>query len=158
MPVFAHGYGPAEGGFRIEVHDADMRFVEDIVEVRVVGPKGMRRIERKGIGEQGSASRPDLSETDKARLDWNVRWLGEAGQKALADTHVGVVGVGGVGTELVKVCRGLGVNKYTLIDMDKVELANLNRLIRARRMSASSRSGSQRSLSWQQSRARRSRP
>ena len=58
-----------------------------------------------------------------------MRWLGEAGQTAIANTHVAMVGVGGVGTELVKICRGLGFKKYTLIDMDKVEAANLNRLI-----------------------------
>ena len=121
--------GQHEGGFRIEVHDSQMRFVEDIVEVRVVGPKGVRRIERKDCTEHPSNSPLGLTEADKVRLDRNLLWLGEVGQKAIANTQVVVVGVGGVGTELVKVCRGLGVKKFTLIDMDKVELANLNRLI-----------------------------
>ncbi len=121
--------GQNEGGFRIEVYDSQSCFVEDVTEVRVVGSKGVRRIEREGSLERVRASVPRLIERDKIRLDRNVRWLGEAGQATIADVHVGLAGVGGVGTELVKICRGLGIKKYTLIDMDKVEPANLNRLM-----------------------------
>lgn len=121
--------GRHEGGFKIEVYDSQMRFAEDINEVRVIGTKGLRRIQREDLAARASTSVPNLSEADKARLDRNVRWLGEAGQTAIANTHIAIVGVGGVGTELVKICRGLGVKKYTLIDMDTVETANLNRLI-----------------------------
>ena len=121
--------GQYEGGFKIEVYDSQMRFVEDINEVRVIGTKGLRKILREDLGLRASSGVLSLSETDKARLDRNVRWLGEAGQTAIANTHVAIVGVGGVGTELVKICRGLGVRHYTLIDMDTVESANLNRLI-----------------------------
>lgn len=120
--------GQHEGGFKIEVYDSQIRFVEDINEVRIVGPKGLRKIQRGDFASRASNA-SGLSEKDKARLDRNVRWLGEAGQTAIANTHVAIAGVGGVGTELVKICRGLGVKKYTLIDMDTVESANLNRLI-----------------------------
>jgi len=121
--------GQNEGGFRIEVYDSQSHFIEDITEVRIVGPKGLRRINREGSLEHVCASAARLSESEKAQFDRNVRWLGESGQATIADAHVALAGVGGVGTELVRICRGLGIRKYTLIDMDKVELANLNRLM-----------------------------
>lgn len=121
--------GQHEGGFRIEIYDAQQQFIEDITEVRVVGSNGLRRIERDDVLTRAISITPHLDETYRARLDRNIRWLGEAGQATIADTHIAVVGVGGVGTELVKICRGLGFKKYTLIDMDTVEAANLNRLM-----------------------------
>lgn len=121
--------GQHKGGFKIEVYDSQTSFVEDINEVRVIGSKGLRTIWREDWAARNSTSGSCLNETDKARLDRNVRWLGEVGQTTIANTHVAIVGVGGVGTELVKICRGLGVKHYTLIDMDTVESANLNRLM-----------------------------
>jgi molybdopterin/thiamine biosynthesis adenylyltransferase len=121
--------GQHEGGFKIEVYDSQMRFVEDINEVRLISRKGLRKIMRQDLGSPTAANVVGFSEQDRARLDRNVRWLGEEGQTAIVNTHVAVVGVGGVGTELVKICRGLGIKNYTLIDMDTVETSNLNRLI-----------------------------
>lgn len=121
--------GQHEGGFRIEVYDSELRFVEDIAEVRVVGARGLRSIRRGGLSDGTWANQPELNESEMARLDRNVRWLGARGQQAIIKTHVAVAGVGGVGTELIKICRGLGFKEYTVIDMDKLESANLNRLM-----------------------------
>ncbi|HQN20214.1 MAG TPA: ThiF family adenylyltransferase, partial [Syntrophobacteraceae bacterium] len=62
------------------------------------------------------------------RLERNIRWLGEAGQIKLSRTHLAICGAGGVGALLVANVRGLGFGEITLIDPDRVEWSNLNRL------------------------------
>lgn len=54
---------------------------------------------------------------------------GEAGQQKLADAHVAVVGVGGLGCPIVLYLAAAGVGKITIIDSDSVEETNLNRQI-----------------------------
>ncbi|WP_226005959.1 ThiF family adenylyltransferase [Natrinema salinisoli] len=49
----------------------------------------------------------------------------------LRETHVAVVGCGGIGSELVKGLAGLGVRQVTLIDMDRIEESNLPRIPQA---------------------------
>ncbi|MCX6925396.1 MAG: ThiF family adenylyltransferase, partial [Verrucomicrobia bacterium] len=98
---------------------------------------GLRRINRFNA-EESLAKRtlsPPLSEVnelDVERLDRNLRFLGEQGQRRITATTLAVCGLGGAGTELLKNCRGLGFQHYILIDMDRVESSNLNRLIWSR--------------------------
>lgn len=124
--------GQNEAGFQIEVYDSQSRVVEEVTGVRVVGMNGIQKITRLASGDGPVSPACVLSRLDRLRLDRNLRWLGETGQAKVSDTHVALVGVGGVGTELVKICRGLGVKRFTLIDMDRVEEANLNRLMWSR--------------------------
>lgn len=44
-----------------------------------------------------------------------------------------IVGVGGIGCELIKVLSKSGFNKFTLIDLDTIEVTNLNRQFYFRR-------------------------
>jgi molybdopterin/thiamine biosynthesis adenylyltransferase len=57
--------------------------------------------------------------------------FGEAGQKAIAGTHAAIVGVGGLGSHVAQQLGYLGVGRMTLIDGDRVEDTNMNRLVGA---------------------------
>src|SRR5437867_2924038 len=57
--------------------------------------------------------------------------FGEAGQRKIAAVHAGVVGLGGIGAQIAQALGYLGVVRYTLVDDDRVETTNLNRLVGA---------------------------
>lgn len=65
------------------------------------------------------------------RFSRQVLAFGEAGQRNLALAHVGVVGVGGLGSQVTQALAYMGVGRFTLIDDDRVEPSNLNRLVGA---------------------------
>jgi molybdopterin/thiamine biosynthesis adenylyltransferase len=65
------------------------------------------------------------------RFSRQVLAFGEAGQRSLALSHVAVVGVGGLGSQVTQALAYLGVGRFTLIDDDRVEPSNLNRLVGA---------------------------
>jgi bacteriocin biosynthesis cyclodehydratase domain-containing protein len=52
-----------------------------------------------------------------------------AAQERLAQTHVVIVGVGGVGNWLVQALAAIGISHFTLVDPDVVELSNLSRQV-----------------------------
>jgi molybdopterin/thiamine biosynthesis adenylyltransferase len=53
--------------------------------------------------------------------------IGGAGQHALAQAHVAVIGVGGIGSPALQYLAGAGIGKLTLIDDDTIEPSNLQR-------------------------------
>ncbi|MGX7953378.1 HesA/MoeB/ThiF family protein [Tsuneonella sp. HG249] len=53
--------------------------------------------------------------------------VGGAGQMALANAHVALVGLGGIGSPALQYLAGAGIGRVTLIDDGKVELSNLQR-------------------------------
>lgn len=53
--------------------------------------------------------------------------VGGAGQVALAEAHVVLVGCGGIGSPALQYLAGAGVGRLTLIDDDVVEASNLQR-------------------------------
>lgn len=53
--------------------------------------------------------------------------VGGAGQVALIDAHVAIVGLGGIGSPALQYLAGAGVGRLTLIDDGKVEASNLQR-------------------------------
>ncbi len=53
--------------------------------------------------------------------------IGGAGQFALDQAHVAIVGLGGIGSPALQYLAGAGVGKLTLIDDGAVELSNLQR-------------------------------
>ena len=55
--------------------------------------------------------------------------LGEGAMQALAQAHVAVFGIGGVGGHAAEALARCGVGALTLVDHDKVSLTNLNRQI-----------------------------
>lgn len=57
--------------------------------------------------------------------------FGTEGQKTIINTTVGVVGLGGIGSCVVQMLSYLGIMNFVLVDDDRVEESNLNRLIGA---------------------------
>lgn len=55
--------------------------------------------------------------------------FGRAGQAKLLDTHVAVIGAGGLGSPALLYLAGAGVGKVTIIDDDVVDLSNLHRQV-----------------------------
>jgi molybdopterin/thiamine biosynthesis adenylyltransferase len=53
--------------------------------------------------------------------------VGGAGQVALANAHVVMIGVGGIGSPALQYLAGAGIGKLTLIDNDVVDTSNLQR-------------------------------
>jgi adenylyltransferase/sulfurtransferase len=53
--------------------------------------------------------------------------MGPASAKILAEAHVMIVGVGGLGSPVSLLLAGAGVGEITLIDSDVVSLSNLHR-------------------------------
>jgi len=68
----------------------------------------------------------------KERLDRFARHMvlpeiGGAGQLALSNAHVVLVGLGGIGSPALQYLAGAGIGRLTLIDDDKVDATNLQR-------------------------------
>ena len=57
-----------------------------------------------------------------------MRAFGTEGQRGIGAAHFGIVGVGGLGAGLAISLARLGAKKFTLIDPDRAEVHNLNRL------------------------------
>jgi molybdopterin/thiamine biosynthesis adenylyltransferase len=53
--------------------------------------------------------------------------IGGAGQFALSEAHVAIVGLGGIGSPALQYLAGAGVGRLTLVDDGKVEMSNLQR-------------------------------
>lgn len=56
-----------------------------------------------------------------------LKEVGGAGQRRLLDSHVAVVGAGGLGSPAIQYLAAAGVGRLTLIDDDVVSLSNLQR-------------------------------
>ncbi len=108
----------------------------------VVGPDGCRARHLGGgpnvpvweVGERlvlrSPAPRDGLEEgLEDGRHDRQIRAFGSAGQDLLRRLRVGVVGAGGTGSVTLQQLAHLGVADYTIIDPDRVEPTNLNRLV-----------------------------
>jgi hypothetical protein len=77
---------------------------------------------------------PKLTERwQGTRLDRQVTWLSAIGfdaedaQERLCAARVALLGLGGIGSVVLQHLIGAGVERYVLIDADRVETSNLNR-------------------------------
>lgn len=105
----------------------------------VVGPDGCRARRLGGeadvpvweVGERLVLRSPaaDLEELEDKRHDRQIRAFGAAGQSVLRRLRLGVVGAGGTGSVTVQQLAHLGVADFTIVDPDRVEATNLNRLV-----------------------------
>ena len=75
-----------------------------------------------------------VSHTDpNATFDRQVRMFGASGQAILSRTHVGIIGLGGVGSLLAEYLAKLGIGQFTLVDDDRIEESNRSRVVGARK-------------------------
>lgn len=135
--------GTTEEGFTAECVDSKGEQLAAVNEIRVLGHSGIKRIRAKsnagfftkwipwGKGSDDDHNSSMNTNLDLNQFDRNIRWLGEEGQKAISETQLAICGVGGIGSIVVAQARGLGFRKITLIDHDRVEETNLNRLVGA---------------------------
>jgi len=64
-------------------------------------------------------------------FDRQVRAFGEAGQRVMGSLTIAIVGLGGTGSVAAEHLAHLGVRRFILIDPDRVEPTNLNRVVGA---------------------------
>lgn len=95
----------------------------ELEKATIVGPARSILRDRPAQAKQGS----------DAIFDRQVRLFGEAGQALLCEAKVGIVGLGGVGSQLAELLARLGVGHFVLIDPDRADLTNLPRLVGSRR-------------------------
>lgn len=99
---------------------------------RGLGTKSEIRVVSLGARRQILAD-PDPTIAEETTLyDRQVRAFGKAGQIALNELRIGVVGLGGTGSIIVQQLVHLGIHKFLLIDPDVVDESNLNRLANAK--------------------------
>jgi len=67
----------------------------------------------------------------EARYNRQVLLFGEEGQRRIAESKVGIVGLGGMGSQVAQGLAYLGVRRFVLVDSDHVSESNLNRLVGA---------------------------
>ncbi len=65
------------------------------------------------------------------RYSRQILAFGEEGQKQIEATHVGIVGLGGLGSQVALALAYLGVGSFLLVDDDRVDESNLNRMVTA---------------------------
>ncbi|MEQ6118918.1 ThiF family adenylyltransferase [Reichenbachiella sp. MALMAid0571] len=66
----------------------------------------------------------------------NIQTLGKGTQKLLGQMQIGVVGCSGTGSPVIEQLARLGVGRLVLVDPDKVEQKNLNRIINTKQVDA----------------------
>jgi len=97
--------------------------VGKIVDKIVIHGKNLRTIFPSSIKK--------TEQIDEKRYDRQILAFGVDAQKILAGLDVGIVGLGGIGSEILQKLVYLGVRNLVLIDDDKISEDNLNRLIGA---------------------------
>src|SRR3546814_17201227 len=58
-----------------------------------------------------------------------LKEIGGAGQGRLLESHVAIIGAGGIGNPAIQYLAAAGVGKLTVIDHDAVDLSNLQRQV-----------------------------
>lgn len=115
--------GSDKSGFTGCIYDDKSVVKAELSDIKIIGLNGIRTLR-----SHCHAKKQDTDLADTELLDRNIRWLGKDGQKRLSSTSLVICGVGGAGSMVALNARGLGFKKITLIDGDKIEKSNLNRL------------------------------
>jgi molybdopterin/thiamine biosynthesis adenylyltransferase len=83
------------------------------------------------VGGAPHADRAQLAPSPEV-YDRQARAFGADGQQRLATLRIGIVGLGGTGSVVAQQLAHLGVSEFVLVDPDRIELTNLNRVVGAR--------------------------
>ena len=67
----------------------------------------------------------------ETRFGGIARLYGKTGLEKLRAAHVGVIGIGGVGTWAAEALARSGIGAITLVDLDEVCVTNINRQLHA---------------------------
>lgn len=92
--------------------------------VRIIAPEKFRVHYNPKIFEP-------CEDIDRTRFRRSIEAWGKASQSKLGKIKVGIVGLGSVGALAAETMGRIGVRHLVLIDMDRVELHNLDRLLHA---------------------------
>ena len=87
-----------------------------------------------GVSAVGEQLRPLGREAISAidvRFSRQAQAFGAIGQAAIAATRLGIVGLGGTGSVVAQQLALLGVRSFELLDPDRIEESNLNRVVGA---------------------------
>ncbi len=125
-PPFRHGtlvFG-SDMGFDGHMWDYANQQVVPIERIRIVGLPCETRYAT-------DLAPPELDKAQRELYDRQVRALGVEGQALLSHLRVAIVGAGGLGSQIAQALTLLGVGHLTLIDPDRLELSNLNRIVGA---------------------------
>lgn len=82
-----------------------------------------------------TTSKVELSEMHNRQ----ILAFGESGQEKIQQTKVGIVGLGGVGSQVFQELVHLGVKQFVLIDNDHVEESNRSRIVGSRHLDSKKR-------------------
>ena len=94
-----------------------------ISSVKIVGEKF-----KKILTTSGKKNMPDLDENDKIYAR-QILAFGKEGLRKIQTLKIAIIGIGGIGSHLSQQLAYLGVRNFVLVDSDKVEDSNLNRLV-----------------------------
>lgn len=80
---------------------------------------------------QPPSAQPELPPDTANRFNGITRLIGRSSLECLQQSHVAVIGVGGVGSWAVEALARSGIGRLTLIDLDDVCVTNINRQLPA---------------------------
>jgi molybdopterin/thiamine biosynthesis adenylyltransferase/proteasome lid subunit RPN8/RPN11 len=98
---------------------------------RLLGTKTPMRVISVGPQVEVLTDSERASESPSLKFDRQVRALGAMGQKRLESLTVAIVGLGGTGSIAAEQLAHLGLRKFVLVDPDRLETTNLNRVVGA---------------------------
>lgn len=81
----------------------------------------------------GSGCRLPEADLRQEIFDRQIRAFGKAGQQLLGHLTIGIVGLGGLGSQVAQALALLGVRRLILVDPDRLEMSNANRVVGVRR-------------------------
>jgi len=94
-----------------------------IFSVKIIGEKF-----KKIFTTSGKRVKPDVTDVENV-YHRQILAFGKEGQQKIRELKIAIVGVGGIGSHLAQQLAYLGVDNFVLVDPDKIEESNLNRLI-----------------------------
>ncbi len=124
--VFCRGvFGQAEDGFSLERWESGAEEFVPMHGVEIVGPSGRRFLS--GCHGHTETSSQDSASDAFYRRSALIRTRDE--HERIRAANVVVIGAGGIGSIAAQLLAAIGIGRMTLVDADRVEEANLNRLI-----------------------------
>jgi molybdopterin/thiamine biosynthesis adenylyltransferase len=122
--------GRKDDGFTCLLTDQKSGEEIPVSRVVVIGKEQLRIIQPRRSAYYASTLSPDATSVcADPRLTRNVAWLGEARQQQISNIRVGCLGAGGLMDPFTLAAARAGFKHFCLVDFDKVEDVNYNRLL-----------------------------